>query len=709
MIAVVSAFVLYAATTGVNPPGAAVGLSDTSVVFQLPLAGESVQPTGTGILVQAGKRAAKVDLSWWGGQEFKAAGEPQGFGYFSARTGNLAQGRWTLEAVVRDSTGNILVRRSISFYSGSQSKAEEARKKTVQQSLYVSLNGGYRQGASEGLLREISTLERDGNGLTTTDSWKALDQNTSYSGLVQYDFQRDQFRLRTRASSDLAETWGHAPSPTRLGVDMYWGPWVEGHLGDQYPAWSDFLMDGSRIRGLGIGLAIPKGGEPFAHVDAVVGEIQSQIAPQVRDFNGRKDTVSAQWARNVQAARIGIGTGSPLAWNLTVAHAIDDTTGVDLVLHDSLQGVAPRENLAMGTELLARFLGGKFELYAQGAMGLTTDDLRRGDDSAVGLPDFTSGLFTVNLSTHGSERMATANDDPMGFVDDNMAIRSGMRAQIPLGFVGKSRVDLRFVRVGPQFESFTRTTAEQSRTGVEWNTSTSVARDRVLVLVSGSETMLSRLGAEDVAQHAHSGAIHWMPAAGSLDLHMQSGTTASGGGEQSRLETWNAGTGASGFYKRGDGNVAWRVDYSYIQSQASNAGFLGSSDGATTIFKNEMGQHLMDGGLQWRPVRDLEWRASYQFGQFSYLATLFPENTDFSHRGGSGLSVWTLRRKLMASLDVGLAYTDGAQGILFQSWDQTGRLQWEFVPDQILRFSERTASLASADDLRVDVQWEAWF
>lgn len=708
MIAVLSGIVLGVASTA--PPSAVVAsLPDTTVVFQLPLAGESVHPTGTGILVEAGGKAAKVDLIWSGAQEFKAVAEPQGSGFFSARTGSLAQGRWTLEAVVRDSVGNILVRRSIPFYSGSQSKAEEARRRKVQQSLYVSLAGGYREGASESTLREFATLERGENGLATTDSWQTLDRKASYSGVVQYDLQRDQFRLRTRASSDLAETWGHAPSPTRLGVDLYWGPWAEGHLGDQYPAWSDFLMDGSRIRGLGIGLAIPKAGEPFVQLDAVVGEIQPQIDPQVRDFGAQKDTVSAQWARNVQAAHIGIGTGSPLAWNVTVAHAIDDTAGVDLVLHDSLHGVSPRENLSVGSELLARFLGGRLELYAQGAMGLTTDDLRQGGDSSVNLPDFTTGLFTVNLSTHGSERVTSSNDDPMAFVEDNMALRSGVRAQFPLASLGKSRVDLRFVRVGPQFESFTRTTTEQARTGVEWNTTTNLARDRLMVLISGSETVLYRLGSEDIAQHVHSGAIHWLPIAGNLDLHMRSGRTASGGDGQSRLETWNAGTGANGFYKQGDGNVSWRLDYSYLQSQAVSADYSAAPSSALVAFQNEMGQHLLDGGLQWRPLRDLEWRVSYQFGQFSYLATLFPESTDFSHRGGSGLSVWLLRRKLMASLDVGLAYTDGAQDIQFQSWDQTGRLQWEFLPDQILRFTERSASLVAANDLRLDLQWEAWF
>jgi len=685
------------------------GVSDTSVVFQLPLAGEVVQPTGTGILVQVGPKAAAVDIFCRGSRNFRLSGESQGYGYFSARTEQLPVGRWSLEVVAKDSAGNILVRRSIEFYAGSMAKAQAAERAKVKQSLYVSLSGGYREGASEGTLRELATLERGKDGLTTTDSWTTLDRNASYSGLLQYDLQRDQFRLRTRASSDLAETWGHANSPTRLGVDLFWGPWAEAHIGDQNPAWSQFLMDGSRIRGLGVGLAVPKGSEPFVKLDAVVGEIQSGIDAQVRDFGDRKDTVPAQWARNVQAAQLSIGTASPLSWSLTVAHAIDDTTGVDMALHDSLNGQSPRENLAMGSELLARFLGGRLELYTQGALGLTTEDLRQGEDGNTGLPDFTSGLFTVNLSTRGSERVREKGDDPAGFVEDNLAVRTGVRTQIPLGRAGNSRVDLRWVRVGPQFESFTRTTTETSRSAVEWNTSTSLARDRLLVLVSGSAGVQYRLGLADVSQNSHSGAIHWLPAAGGVDLHLQSGRTASGGGEEARLETWNAGTGASGYLKRGDGHVVWRLDYSYLSSQASDGTYAASTSPVAQSFRNEMGQHLLDGALQWRPAKDLELRGSYQFGQFSYLATLMPRSTDFSHRGGGGLSVWTLRRKLMFSLDAGLAYTDGVQDIQFQSWDQIGRIQWEFVPDQILRFSERTASLVADDDLRLDLQWEAWF
>lgn len=715
MIALLLSLWGHAAST--LPGAIAVGVdsvADSVVVFQLPLAGETVQPTGTGILVQAGKRVASLELVGHGPQDFRVIAEPQGYGYFSARTLNLARGRWALVAIARDSAGKILARGEIPFYSGSASKQAEDETRKVQQSLYVTLTGGYRAEASEGTLRKLSTLERTDTGWATGESWKTLDRNASYSGLVQYDFQRDQFRLRTRASSDLAETWGHAPSPTRLGLDLYWGPWAEGHLGDQNPSWSEFLMDGTRVRGLGVGLAIPRAGEAFARADAVVGQLQPAIDPQVRQFNGRQDTVAAQWARNLQAAHVGIGTGSPLAWNLTIAHAIDDTTGVDLALHDSLQGVAPRENLAIGSDLLARFGGGKFEVYAQGAMGLTTEDLRRGDqtDSASGkvdLPDFSSGLFTVNLSTKGSERFAGGNDDSWGFFVDNLAFKSGVRTYVPLASAGRSRVDLRFVHVGPLFESFTRSMTELSRTGMEWTTTTNLARDRVLVLVSGSEVMLSKIGSGDVAQHSHSGVIHWLPADGNLDLHMESGRTASGGGDQSRLETWNAGTGASGFSKHGDGSLTWRMGYAYIQSKAASAGLDDIASVGTGRYQNEIGQHQTDGAFQWRPVRDLELRLSYQFGQFSYLATLLPESVEFSHRGGSGFSLWALRRKLLASVDFGLAYTDGAQDLQFQSWDQTGRIQWEFVPDQVLRFSEHTASLSAANDLRMDLQWEAWF
>lgn len=715
MIALVAAVSLFAGPTLQGAVAASADpVPDSVVVFQLPLAGESVQPTGTGILVQAGRRAASVELVGHGSRDFRLGTEPQGYGYFSGRTANLPRGRWTLEATARDSIGRILARSEITFYSGDPSKQAEADSRRVQQSLYVSLTGGYRAEASEGTLRKLTTLERTDTGWATGESWKTLDRNASYSGLVQYDFQRDQFRLRTRASSDLAETWGHAPSPTRLGLDLYWGPWAEGHLGDQNPAWSEFLMDGTRVRGLGIGLAIPRGGEAFARADAVVGQLQQGIDPQVRQFDGRQDTVGAQWARNLQAAHIGIGTGSPLAWNLTIAHAIDDTTGVDLVLHDSLQGLAPRENLAIGSDLLARFGGGKFEVYAQGAMGLTTEDLRRGEqaDSVSGkvdLPDFSSGLFTVNLSTRGSERFAGGHDDSWGFLVDNLAFKSGMRTYVPLASAGRSRVDLRFVHVGPLFESFTRSMTELSRTGVEWTTTTNLARDRVLVLVSGSEVMLSKIGSEGVAQHSHSGVIHWLPVTGNLDLHVESGRTASGGGDQSRLETWNAGTGASGFTKYGDGSLTWRTGYAYIQSKAASAGLDDVASGGIARYQNEIGQHQTDGAVQWRPVRDVELRLSYQFGQFSYLATMLPEAVEFSHRGGSGLSVWALRRKLLASVDVGLAYTDGSQDLQFQSWDQTGRIQWEFVPDQVLRFSEHTASLMAANDLRMDLQWEAWF
>ena len=137
-----------------------------------------------------------------------------------------------------------------------------------------------------------------------------FDQNAFGNATMVYRLQQGRFQLKVRGSTDASETWGHSQSPTRLGADMYWSDWAEAHLGDQYPAWSQLLMDGSRIRGVGAGVALAKDGSSQARAEFSIGTLRPAIDPQIRVWDGIEDTLPAQFGRSIQAFHLGVGDGS---------------------------------------------------------------------------------------------------------------------------------------------------------------------------------------------------------------------------------------------------------------------------------------------------------------------------------------------------------------------------------------------------------------
>lgn len=711
-----SAWVVLAsifAAAGQDPTSLDRSRTDSAIVFELPLPGEMLPTEGSGILVQAKGAARSVELRWTGPEPGSTQGEPQGFGYFRGQTGPIGQGAYELLAVARDSVGQILSRRSIRFRVGTPRSPSDTSTKAIQ-TLYVSASGGYRGGMSEDPLVEYRTLELSGDGTRrSTDPWATLDRNVSYSNLVQYDFQQRDFRLRAKASSDLSETWGHAPSPTRFGLDLAWGSWAAAHIGDQYPMWSNLLMDGSRIRGLGLSLAVPKGGESFVRFDAAVGESREAIDPQVRDYGSFTDTLPTQFARSIQAFHMGLGTGRVWNWNVAAVHSIDDTLGTNLALHDSLHGPSVRENIGLGTDFTLRLFQSRLELFSAAALSLTTDDLRKGDDldslnarGDISMPSFTSGLFTVNLSTKGSERLAGNAGSTADFVLDNLASRSGARANFPIDGVGRLRLETRWVHFGQQFTSFARSSQELSRTGLEWNASGAFARERFLVDVSGTLTDNHPYPGSTVPGQQNNVAISWSSPTNIPSFHAESGTNTSGGGSQPRIEAWNAGGGVYGTQAVASGSLGWRLNYSFTNSMVGLHWL--DSLGTSTELTSEVNQHSIDAGIQWRPVRDFEWRTSYQLTDVRVPSSSRTDDEDVRHRVQGGASVWIEQRRWEIGADAGLYLVDQSN-LDVQGWDQQALVRWEITKFQDARATQRYQVLSDRADLRIEAVWEAWF
>lgn len=696
--------------------------------FQLPLPGESIPPEGGGLLVQTDSTVRQVVFRWTnGGKGSSAQGTVQFEGFFQAQTGPLPPGKWTLEAQGFDAQGKLVARRATSFLvdnaetpAGAAQTMATAR---VVQDFYLSTNAGLRFGAAENDLRSYRSLKRlsDG-GREPGPRMEPYDQNLSGDASMVYQLQQGHFRLKVKGSTDLSETWGHAASPSRLGADLHWKSWAELHLGDQYPAWSQLLMDGTRVRGAGIGLAAMRNGSPIARIDAVVGTQRSAIDPQVRDWDGALDTLPAQYRRVFQAVHLGLGDGTPVGWNLTVLHAADRTGDVDMALQDDLGAQSPRENLAVGTDLVTRLWKNRIEAYAEAAMSITTDDTRHKgildslrESEGLELPDFVDDLVTVNMSTRGIENLSYNGADVGGFFWDNMSIRSGVRLLLPLGRNNRIRLEPRWIHVGSQFQSFARSVQETPRTGLEWSAAAALSKDELLLSASGAETETHPSMGLSVPTHTVNMHLSVMPANAPAGWYAQGGATSSGGGSLARNESWNTGTGLYGTIRTsGTGRLHWRASYGFFENTVNTAvsdlDATNETGFVTRRFSSSVATHSAEANLRWRPVRDFESRTGYMLASMGIPGDTAYSGQSQTHRIQGGFSVWALSHRLEAALDGSFVLRPDQTGSGERGWDQGARITWDLQGSNTLRLSQRWSRLSGTrQDLRFDAGWEAWF
>jgi len=713
------AFALASDTTtlaGMGPEASA-SVPDSVLEFQLPLAGETVAAQGTGILVQAGASARSVKFAWKGAAAGSASGEAQGYGFFAGSTGPLPAGDWILEASALDSAGHEIAHRAVSFRAASSvlaasNGADGGRTRRVQ-NLHLLFTGGFRAGSSEDPISSTTDLVPGSGGVAGTgDRWEPVDRNAFASGLAQYDFRQGDFRLRARGSSNLAESWGHGSSPSTAGLDLWYGPWAEAHLGDQYPQWTPTLMDGSRIRGMGMGLAATWRGQTFARADVAWGELKPEVDAQAREFvDGTRDTLPAQYRRSIEAFHVAVGLNTPLTLHLAAIHSKDQSNPLQTALQDSLGGATPEENLAVSGDLNLKLWNGIVELYSGSALSLVTEDVRPsqelsslGSDNGVELPTFLSDLFTFNLSTRGTERFLSNDGDVGGFFSDNLSFRGGARLAVPLGDLGRGKIDARWVHVGPQFETFAKAVPETPRTGVEWNATAALARDQVLVVASGTDVDDHPSVGADVPTSTLNLSCAWIPVVGGPGAHLFSGTLASGGGDQPRLEGWNAGAGFFGNGRAIVGTFAWTADWTINSTRSRSPSADTLPEAASRVLQNDF-----EATGKWRPEPDLEWRLGYQLGDSRIPLDSLPENQVQDHRVAAGASRWFLRRRLECAADAGISVRAGEPGTDLSGWNQSARVRWEVAQGQVVRLSEIGSRTLARHDLRLEAGWEAWF
>ncbi len=155
-------------------------------------------------------------------------------------------------------------------------------------------------------------------------------------------------------------------------------------FGDNTPFYNPLIVDGVRTRGVLGEVAF----RPVS-LSGVYGQLRRGIDPGLFDGVTR---LPGTYARMLAAARLSVGSERSVRWGLDVSRARDDQGSIDAGLAEA-SGLAPMENLVVGSDLSLRLLQGRFRLEGGAALSITTEDAGRGPATKARI----DSLFDTNI------------------------------------------------------------------------------------------------------------------------------------------------------------------------------------------------------------------------------------------------------------------------------------------------------------------------
>lgn len=717
---------------------AALVLAATSAPFALefllPLPGEAIQTNNAAIVVRADSATRPLRFRLNGPSSLSIAPQPQNGGMYSATIPSLAAGTWTLVVETAGPDGSTIALDSTTFrtmpleptlvstqvaaaMSATPQAKPSANKARIQQSFYLAIDAGYRQGLSEGPVEAWRPLRLEDGRMVAGERQVVLDREYTGGATAIWDLRKGALQLRTKTTADLGDQPGRTQPFHRLSIDGSYGPWVDAHLGDQYPDWSPLMMDGSRIRGVGLGLAATRHGEPWGRVRYVAGWSRRATDPILeQNLNGTMDTSGASYDRQIQILHVGLGGGRNVLWGLTYVHSLDDTSGINMALRDSLGTSAPKENAAIGSDLQIWFWKRRVELFGHWSTSLVTDNARLGTPSdSMGETahldqfDIISPAISLNSSTRGIVKLLAddlGSDEAMAFFGDNSAFRTGLRLNTPISS-GRMSHEVRWVHAGASWESFARSSMLPAQTGVEFNHASNWARDRLFLSATTGYYSLPRDAETNADRTRISASASLAPGEVAPGAYLDGGKDWTNEPQGGRVDSWNAGGGLYNSFRPAEDHVlSTNIGYSRAQTVAR-------SDSESTV-GNRIVQNTWNGLVRWRLPAPVELRTGAQFTTNETSIELVGASSTSelqSTYGSVGTSVWLLARALELSVDGGMGYGSGddvEDGI--RHWRQNSRALWRLPSDQSLQLSQQFTQIVDGrGDLRIDANWEKFF
>lgn len=276
----------------------------------------------------------------------------------------------------------------------------------------------------------------------------------------------------------------------RFRLTAGYGSVIRATFGDATPYMNEYILDGTRVRGVELRLSTPR---KRANVDFIWGQSKRAISPYLNDAEGLQMAIeqhnslpdstpfthndslpywtTGSYQRNVLGTRLHFGSEKRAKYGLTLLKVRDDIESIDQLYRidtastpdaidtvTSVLGSSPKDNLLIGQDLAIHLWKRRITLFSNFALSIFTDDITDGPITASELEEhFELDPGDIPFNPENLEPLIILNTSSLplpsrkGF-RNSTAFDAGFRLNIPIKNA-RERFEFAYQQIGSNYTS----------------------------------------------------------------------------------------------------------------------------------------------------------------------------------------------------------------------------------------------------------------
>ncbi len=271
-------------------------------------------------------------------------------------------------------------------------------------------------------------------------------------------------------------------------------------IGDNWPSYNPYILDGECLRGFEINLKTPR---RYANLDFAFGMTRRTVDPYIFDKKGlqaltdtagtvtHNDSLSffedGTYRRRMWAARLYFGTGRVFKLGFDLLKAKDDSASLDQLYSSDTAGTrriigeTPKDNVVAGADICFNFWQRRIAIFSTGALGFYTDNILGGAATEEEISDFAGKDISLIRQPEDIEKILIVNETTvplpipsdstervnMGSVKNAAAWDAGFKIDLPFSGV-RELFECKYFFIGPNYHSLGNDYLSVNKAGVRF-------------------------------------------------------------------------------------------------------------------------------------------------------------------------------------------------------------------------------------------------